>query len=150
MDDFSAQPGTANAYGLVGGAANAIAPRKRSLSSMTPTIVFKDGKPLMVTGSPGGSRIITTILQNLVNVIDYDMNIAEANSTPRFHHQWKPDVVYLEPNFNKDIQRSMEAQGYKIDKTRSTMGSVQSVMFKDGVFYGSSDPRRIGAASIGY
>lgn len=150
MDDFSAQPGTANAYGLVGGAANAIAPRKRSLSSMTPTIVFKDGKPMMVTGSPGGSRIITTVLQNLVNVIDFDMNIAEANATPRFHHQWKPDVVYLEPNFNKDIQRSMEAQGYKIDKTRSTMGSVQSVMFKDGVFYGSSDPRRIGAASIGY
>jgi len=150
MDDFSAQPGAANAYGLVGGAANAIAPGKRSLSSMTPTILFKDGKPMMATGSPGGSRIITAVLQNLVDVIDFDMNIAEANATPRFHHQWKPDVVYLEPNFNRDVQRALEAHGYVIDKSRSTMGSIQTVMVRDGIFYGSSDPRRIGAASIGY
>ena len=96
LDDFSAKPGVANAYGLIGGAANAVEPSKRPLSSMSPTIVLKDGKPFLVTGSPGGSRIITTTLQVIMNVIDHGMNIAEATFAPRIHHQWLPDELRVE------------------------------------------------------
>ena len=96
LDDFAAKPGAPNAYGLVGGDANAPGPGKRPLSSMTPTIVLKDGKPFLVTGSPGGSRIITTVLQVIVNVIDHSMTIAEAVAAPRLHHQWLPDEVLVE------------------------------------------------------
>ncbi len=96
LDDFAAKPGVPNAFGLVGATANAPAPRKRPLSSMTPTIVMKDGKPYLVTGSPGGSRIITTVLQIILNVLDHEMNVAEAVSAPRIHHQWLPDEVFAE------------------------------------------------------
>ncbi len=96
MDDFSSKPGTPNAYGLVGGQFNSIEPEKRMLSSMSPTIVLKDGKPFLTTGSPGGSRIITTILQILLNTLDFNMNIYEATSSPRFHHQWLPDNIFME------------------------------------------------------
>jgi gamma-glutamyltranspeptidase/glutathione hydrolase len=96
MDDFSAKPGVANAYGLVGGDANAVQAGKRPLSSMTPTLVLKDGKPVLVTGSPGGARIITTVLQQVVNHIDFGMNPAEAAATLRFHHQWTPDELRVE------------------------------------------------------
>ncbi|MFM8301327.1 MAG: gamma-glutamyltransferase [Gemmatimonadota bacterium] len=150
MDDFSAQAGTPNGYGLVGGDANAIAPGKRPLSSMTPTMIFKDGKPYIVTGSPGGSRIITTVLQQLINTIDYDMNIAEANAAPRIHHQWQPDLVYLEPGINKDTVDILKSMGHLIDDQRVTMGSVQTVMSKGGLFYGSADPRQPGAGAVGY
>jgi gamma-glutamyltranspeptidase/glutathione hydrolase len=147
MDDFVAKPGVPNAYGLLGGDANAIAAGKRPLSSMTPTIVFADGKPWFVTGSPGGSRIITTVLQMIVNVIDHGMNIAEATAAPRIHHQWFPDVLSLEPFISPDTVSLLRARGHEIQEARSTMGSVQAVAVRDGVFRGASDPRRPNAGS---
>ena len=106
MGDFSAKPGSANAYGLIGGEANAVEPLKQPLSSMTPTIVLKDGKPIIVTGSPGGSRIITTVLQIILNLIDHEMNIAEATQASRVHHQWYPDVLFYEKYFNLDTRKN--------------------------------------------
>jgi gamma-glutamyltranspeptidase/glutathione hydrolase len=150
MDDFSAKPGEPNGYGLVGGEANAIAPGKRALSSMTPAIVMKDGQPFLVTGSPGGSRIITTVMQIIMNVIDHDMNIAEATNATRIHHQWLPDQILIEPNLNLDTIRLLEAKGHKVTVSSSTMGSSQSIVYKDGYFYGAADPRRPGAAVIGF
>ena len=148
MDDFSAKPGTANAFGLIGREANAIEPGKRPLSSMTPTMIFKDGKPYVVTGSPGGSRIITTVLQVLVNVMDHNLNIAEATVKPRFHHQWLPDRIQLEPGHNVDSQRILEAMGHNIVPSQA-QGSVQSIMMRDGLFFGASDPRRPAAGAVG-
>ena len=98
MDDFSAKPGVRNAFGLIGGVANAVQAGKRPLSSMTPVMVFKDNKPWLISGSPGGSKIITSVLQVLLNVIDHKMNIAEATMAPRIHHQWQPDILNLEKN----------------------------------------------------
>nr|WP_210414185.1 gamma-glutamyltransferase [Luteithermobacter gelatinilyticus] len=147
MDDFSAKPGVPNAFGLLGGDANAIEPGKRPLSSMTPTIVLKDGKPYLVTGSPGGSRIISTVLQTLINVLVYDMNVAEAVSRPRMHHQWMPDILFVEPGFNPDTLHLLEKMGYTLRQT-STMGSVQSIQYRDGLFFGGSDPRRPGAGAV--
>lgn len=147
MDDFSAKPGIPNAYGLVGTDANQIEPRKRPLSSMTPTLVFKDGQPLLVTGSPGGSRIITTVLQTIVNVIDYDMNVAQAVHAPRFHHQWQPDVLYLEPGFSPDTQALLRQRGYQVQAVQ-TMGSAQSVMVGEDHFFGAADPRRPDARAV--
>src|SRR5262249_57822035 len=103
LDDFAAKPGAPNAFGLIGYDANAPGPRKRPLSSMTPTIVLKDGKPYIVTGSPGGSRIITAVLQVLLNVIDFRMPIADAIAEPRVHHQWWPDEVAVERGFSPDL-----------------------------------------------
>ena len=111
LDDFSAKPGVANAYGLIGGAANAVEPGKRPLSSMSPTIVLKDGKPFLVTGSPGGSRIITTTLQLIMNVIDHGMNLAEATYAPRIHHQWLPDELRAERGLSPDTIRPARADG---------------------------------------
>ena len=114
MDDFSAKPGVPNAYGLIGGDANAVEPGKRPLSSMSPTIVLKDGKVVLVTGSPGGSRIITTVLQIVMNVIDHGMNIAEASAAPRMHHQWLPDELRVEEGFSPDTIRLLEGMGYTV------------------------------------
>ncbi|RYV01205.1 gamma-glutamyltransferase [Shewanella sp. OPT22] len=150
MDDFSAKPGSPNGYGLVGGEANAIAPKKRALSSMTPAIVMKDGKPFLVTGSPGGSRIITTVMQVILNVIDHNMNIAEATHAVRIHHQWLPDQILVESRLNKDTIELLRAKGHKVVISKSSMGSTQSIMYKDGYFYGSADPRRPGAAALGF
>lgn len=147
MDDFSAKPGIPNAFGLIGGESNAIEPAKRPLSSMTPTFVFKDGKPYIVTGSPGGSRIITTVLQIILNVLVHDLNIEDATHTPRIHHQWYPDVLFMEPGHNMDVVRALESKGYKIRRTWS-MGSTQSIVYKDGLFFGSADPRRPNAGAI--
>lgn len=147
MDDFSSKPGTPNAFGLIGGEANSIQPTKRPLSSMTPTMIFKDNKPYVVVGSPGGSRIITTVLQVLVNIMDHDMNIAEAVHAPRVHHQWLPDSLELEPGFSPDTLKLLKTLGQKVAKGR-TMGSVQTIMYKDGYFYGVSDPRRPGAGTV--
>lgn len=147
MDDFSAKPGVANAYGLVGGEANAIQAFKRPLSSMTPTIVFKEGKPYLLTGSPGGSRIITTVLQILVNTLVYDMNIAEATAQPRIHHQWLPDVLMVEPGVNTDTLALLKKMGHQIRVGR-TMGSVQSILYSEGVFHGAADTRRPGALAV--
>ncbi len=116
MDDFSAKPGVANGYGLVGDGANAIAPGKRPLSSMAPTIVFKDGVPYLVTGSPGGGTIITVVLQELLNVLAFDMNVAEATAAPRIHHQWQPDIVISEPGVSDDTLRILEARGFILPK----------------------------------
>jgi gamma-glutamyltranspeptidase/glutathione hydrolase len=115
MDDFAAKPGTANMFGLVQGKANAIAPGKRPLSSMTPTIVLKGGKPLLVVGTPGGSRIITTVLEIIVNVIDHGMTVQEAVDAPRMHHQWLPDTVAGEPfAFSADTVDALTHMGYHV------------------------------------
>ncbi len=149
MDDFSAKPGVANAYGLIGGAANAVGAGKRPLSSMTPTIVFRDGEPWLATGSPGGSRIITTTLQVIMNVIDHGMNIAAAGAASRMHHQWRPDELRIEAGLGPDTVRLLEAKGHRVVRKRA-MGSTQSIMAVDGGFEGASDPRRPGALSLGY
>ena len=150
MDDFSAKPGTPNMYGLVGGDANAVQPAKRPLSSMSPTIVVKDGKTWLVTGSPGGSRIITTVLQMVVNSIDFGMNVAEATNAPRFHHQWLPDQLRVEKGFSPDTLRLLESKGQHV-KVMPAMGSTQSIMIgPDGTRYGASDPRSVDDLSAGY
>ena len=149
MDDFSAKPGAPNAYGLIGGAANAIEPGKRPLSSMTPTIVLRDGKAFLATGSPGGSRIITTTLQVIMNVVDHGMNIASATAASRIHHQWLPDKLRVEVGISNDTLELLKAMGHKI-KIGSAMGSTQTVMRIDRGFFGAADPRRAGALAQGY
>jgi len=141
MDDFSSKPGTPNGYGLLGSEANAIEGNKRPLSSMTPTIIFKNNEPYMVFGSPGGSRIITTVLQVALNVMDHDMNIAQAVHSPRIHHQWLPEVLMIESGFGPDTERLLKEKGYKLYPS-TTMGSVQAIMKEGDYFYGSADPRR--------
>lgn len=147
MDDFVSKPGVPNAFGLLGGEANSVAALKRPLSSMTPTIVFKDGEPWFATGSPGGSRIITAVLQMVVNVLDHGMNLAEASSAPRMHHQWFPDVLQLESGFSPDTIALLRQRGHNIQDSRFSMGSLQTAGFRDGVFRGASDPRRPNAGS---
>ena len=147
MDDFSSKPGAPNGFGLTGGEANAIQPTKRPLSSMTPTIILKEGKPYAVVGSPGGSRIITTVLQVVLNLLEHEMGIAEAVHAPRVHHQWLPDQLELEPGFSPDTIEILKSYGQNVKKGRA-MGSVQSIMYKDGYFYGVSDPRRPGAGTV--
>lgn len=149
MGDFSAKPGAPNAFGLIGGEANAVSPGKRPLSSMTPTIVLKDGNVKLVTGSPGGSRIISTVFQTIVNVIEFDMNIAEATHAMRIHHQWYPDILYYENTLSPDTKRLLIDKGHKL-QVRLAMGSTQSILLEDGVLYGSSDPRRPDATTKGY
>ena len=114
LDDFTAAPGASNAYGLVGFEANLPGPGKRPLSSMSPTIVLKGGKAVLVTGSPGGSRIISTVLQVIVNVLDYDMDVASAVAAPRLHHQWLPDEVRIERGFPDDVIAALKAKGHTI------------------------------------
>ena len=148
MDDFSAKPGVPNAYGLLGGEANAIEANKRPLSSMTPTIVFSRGKPYIATGTPGGSRIITTTLELISNVVDHGMNLAEATVAPRVHHQWFPDELRVESGISPDTIERLSALGHRVVRKRA-MGSVQSVMLRDGVYLGASDTRRVGALAAG-
>lgn len=151
MDDFAAKPGVPNAYGLIGGDANAVEPGKRPLSSMTPTLVMKDGEVFMVTGSPGGSRIITTTLQVIMNVIDHGMNIAEATVAPRIHHQWLPDQIRIEEGISPDTIALLEQRGHEVSE-QEVMGSTQSILVdKDaGLLFGASDPRRVDAATLGH
>jgi gamma-glutamyltranspeptidase/glutathione hydrolase len=149
MDDFSAKPGAPNTYGLVGGDYNAIAPEKRMLSSMTPTIVMKDGKPFLVTGSPGGSHIITTVLQVIINVIDHGMNIAAATNAVRIHHQWLPDELRVERGLNGDTIRLLTEKGHNV-VIEDAMGSAESIMRIGNFFYGASDPRTPSALTLGY
>jgi gamma-glutamyltranspeptidase/glutathione hydrolase len=149
LDDFAAKPGAPNAYGLVGGAANAPGPRKRPLSSMSPTIVLRDGRVFLVTGTPGGSRIITTVLQVILNVIDHQMNIAEAVAAPRIHHQWVPDIVFAERGLSPDTVRLLEARGHKII-TMATSGSANSIMVTPEGLAGAADPRQRGTWAEGY
>ena len=148
MDDFASKPGVMNAFGMLGGEANAIEAGKRPLSSMTPVIVFADGEPWFATGSPGGSRIITAVLQMIVNVIDHGMNLAEAADAPRMHHQWFPDSLSLEPGFSPDTIRLLQQRGHDVQQSQNSSGSTQSVEYRDGVFRGASDTRRPGAGSV--
>jgi gamma-glutamyltranspeptidase/glutathione hydrolase len=149
LDDFAAKPGAPNAYGLVGGDANAPGPGKRPLSSMTPTLVLKNGKPFLVTGSPGGSRIITTVLQIISNVIDRDMGIADAVAEPRLHHQWSPDEVVVERNFSSDLVRALAARGHHIVE-RMPGTSANSILVTPRGLIGAADHRTRGALAAGY
>jgi gamma-glutamyltranspeptidase/glutathione hydrolase len=158
MDDFTAKPGVPNDYQLIQGEANAIAPRKRPLSSMTPTIVMKDGKVLFAVGSPGGPTIINTVLQVIVNVVDFGMDIQEAISAPRFHHQWLPDEIYWEPyGINPDTRATLERMGHRFRHVAGTgstpgyIGDAHGVAIdpNTGMRMGASDPR-LGGAPVGY
>ena len=144
MDDFAAKPGFPNGYGLVQGEANAVSAGSRPLSSMTPTLVFRDGKPWIATGSPGGSRIITAVAHTLLNVMAFDMTLGMATSAPRIHHQWMPDLAMVEPGISPDTVSILEASKHKILRSNSTIGRVNSVQIEDGWFYGYADPRRPG------
>jgi gamma-glutamyltranspeptidase/glutathione hydrolase len=174
MDDFTAKPGTANMFGLIQGKRNAVAPGKRPLSSMSPTLVKKDGKTFLVLGSPGGSRIISIVVQGIVNVIDHGMNISEAVNAPRIHHQWLPDKVFAEPRaINRDTLERLEGAGHTITVQRS-WGAMEAIMvvpqtstnpespidsFADdttkgahrhpGTIYGVNDSRRPAGLAVG-
>ena len=150
LDDFAAAPGAANAYDLIGGDANAPGPSKRPLSSMSPTLVFRDGKVELVTGSPGGSRIITTVLQIIVNVIDHGLNVAEAENAPRAHDQLWPDELRIERGVSADTIRLLEAMGHKV-VVREAMGSANTIFrTPDGTLMGASDLRQRGTLAVGY
>jgi gamma-glutamyltranspeptidase/glutathione hydrolase len=153
MDDFSIKENTPNQYNVVGRAANAIEPGKRMLSSMSPTVVTKDGKPFLITGSPGGSTIITTVLQVILNTIDHGMPIDDAVSLPRFHHQWQPDAIFYDAyGLLPDTIKSLEGKGHKgFVKSRfgRGIGDANSILIRDGVISGIKDPRGEGAA-VGY
>ncbi len=152
MDDFSAKPGEPNQFGLLGSEGNSIQPGKRPLSSMTPTIVLKDDKPFIIIGSPGGSRIITTVLQVIMNCIDFGMNIAEAVSAPRIHHQWMPDEIFCEKfSFPKDVKTNLQKMGYKFEDANqkfTILGLAEGIMINNDnhIIFGASDPRGSGAA----
>ena len=148
LDDFTAAPGASNAYGLVGFEANLPGPGKRPLSSMSPTIVLKDGKPVLVTGSPGGSRIISTVLQVIVNVLDYDMDVASAVAAPRLHHQWLPDEVRIERGFPDDVIAALKAKGHTIVEPLGQT-SANSIAVTDHGLLGAPDPRTRGAEAAG-
>ena len=164
LDDFTAKPGASNAFGLIGYTANLPGPGKRPLSSMTPTIVLKDGKPFLITGSPGGSRIISAVLQVISNVIDFHMPVAEAVTAPRLHHQWQPDEVLAEPGFAPDLLDALKARGHKIVPARpATSANSIQVMTEDrqvitegrqfmteGHVVGAADTRTRGALAAGY
>ena len=144
MDDFSSKPGVPNMFGLIGAEANKIEPEKRMLSSMTPTIVEKNGNLYMVVGTPGGSTIITSVLQTILNVHEFDMGMQEAVNQPRFHHQWLPDVIKMEPNgFNEKVKKELQQLGYELDETNSpVIGKVDAILvLPNGKLEGGADPR---------
>jgi gamma-glutamyltranspeptidase/glutathione hydrolase len=149
LDDFAAKPEAPNAYGLTGFEANEPGPGKRPVSSMTPTIVLKDGKPFLVTGSPGGSRITTAVLQVIVNVIDRGMSIADAVAAPRVHDQWQPDQVFAEPAVPADVVAALQARGDKVVPQRP-FTSAESILVTPQGFVGAADPRSPGALAVGY
>ena len=150
LDDFAAKPGAPNAYGLLGGDANAPGPMKRPLSSMSPTLMFKDGKVVLATGSPGGARIITTVAQIILNVIDHGLNVAEAENAPRVHHQGFPDELRVEKGISADTVKLLEAMGYVV-KLREAMGSANSIArAPDGTLTGASDLRQRGTLAVGW
>ncbi len=148
MTDFSAKPGAPDGFGLLTGEANAVAPGKRPLSAMTPTILLKDGRVVLVTGSPGGSRIINAVMQNIVNVLTFGMNVASANHAPRIHHQWMPDVLHVETGHSPDTLELLRAWGHPV-QVGGTQGSVQSITYDGEKMYGAADPRRPDAGAVG-
>ncbi|MDA7744956.1 gamma-glutamyltransferase [bacterium] len=149
MDDFSAKPGSANGYGLIGGKANAIQPKKRPLSSMTPSILFdSNNNPILATGTPGGSTIITIVMQMILNTIEFNMGIAEATAAPRIHHQWLPDTVSYENGISIDSLNILSGMGHNISPKARVLGSTQSIASKSSFLEGSADSRRQGAAAL--
>jgi len=149
MDDFSSKPGVPNIFGLLGNEANAIEPKKRPLSSMTPTIVLKDKKPYLILGTPGGSTIITTVMQNILNVVLHNMNIKEAVSSPRVHSQWLPDVVYYEKyGLSSDVVENMKSRGHDMN-LRGDIGEANGIMINEKGYWGGADSRGENKA-IGY
>jgi gamma-glutamyltranspeptidase/glutathione hydrolase len=148
LDDFAAAPGAPNAFGLIGGSANAPGPGKRPLSSMTPTIVLKDGRPVLVTGAPGGGRIISTVLQVIVNDIDFGLPPAEAVGAPRVHHQWRPDEVVAEPSLPAATIRALEKRGHAV-RVGPPFGSAHSIAITPQGLVGVADPRASGSGAVG-
>jgi gamma-glutamyltranspeptidase/glutathione hydrolase len=150
MDDFASKPGVPNLYGLIQGPANAIGPAKRPLSSMTPTIVTRDGKLMLVLGSPGGATIITTVANVLLNFVDYGMNIQEAVNAPRFHNQWLPEATRIEKGVSPDTIKLLQGMGHKLDQ-RSYWGDAECLAIdgKTGERLGAPDGRNNGKA-VGY
>ncbi|MHC5024849.1 MAG: gamma-glutamyltransferase [Planctomycetota bacterium] len=149
MDDFSVAPDTPNAYGLVDTRGNnAVGPRKRPLSSMTPTVVVREGRPFMVSGSPGGPRIISTTLLTLVNVIDFDMNVQQAVAAPRFHHQWVPNKLFVEPAFDAEAIKGLRARGHDVEVGSRPWSAAEAIVldWERGVHLGGADPRTDGLA----
>ena len=147
MDDFSIKPGVPNMYGALGGDANAIAPGKRMLSSMTPTLVLKDKKPFMVVGTPGGTTITTSVFQSIVNVVDFDMNAEDAVDKPKFHHQWYPDTVYIEKGFSETAAQQLKIMGYKLEE-RGAIGRTELIkILPDGKREAAADIRGDDSAS---
>jgi gamma-glutamyltranspeptidase / glutathione hydrolase len=143
MDDFAAQPGSPNMFGLVQGEANAIKPGKRPLSSMTPTILTRDGKLFMVVGGPGGGRIITSVLQTILNVVDFGMNVQDAVDAPRFHHQWMPDKITMERGFSPDTVHLLQQRGHTVEVS-SAVARVFAVVLENGWLQGGADGRSYG------
>ena len=150
MGDFAARPGKPNLFGLVQGEANSIEGGKRPLSSMSPTIVLRDGAPWLATGSPGGSRIITTVLQTLLNAMAFDMNVATSGISARIHHQWLPDELLAESGISPDTVRLLEQMGHSVKLGGRTIGRTQSIMLEDGWLLGATDTRRPGGWVAGY
>jgi gamma-glutamyltranspeptidase / glutathione hydrolase len=149
MDDFSAKAGALNAYGLVGGDLNSVSAGARPLSSMTPTFVFRQGRLVMVTGSPGGSRIISTVLQVILNTLDFGMNLAEAVAAPRIHHQWRPDALLVETGLSPDTLKLLRDRGHKV-VVGSTSGSANSIQVTQEGLMGAADPRQRGTLAAGH
>ena len=148
MDDFSAAPGIPNQFGLLGAEANEIVPYKRPLSSMTPTIVMKDNELFFTTGSPGGSRIISAVLQSILNIIDFDMDLEQATFAKRIHHQWQPDILEIELSIENEMKNSLETMGYEIE-IKEPLTCVQTIMFDKDKYYGYGDFRRPDAFASG-
>jgi len=148
MDDFSAKPGMPNLFGLVQGETNSIAPGRRPLSSMVPTIVQKDGKPFLVLGAPGGSMIITAVLQVMLNVMDFGMNVQDAIDFPRIHHQWKPDTLGIERGVSPDTIALLKKAGYSIEDAKPiVIARVEAILLSDGWLQGGHDERGTGKVS---
>jgi gamma-glutamyltranspeptidase/glutathione hydrolase len=146
MDDFSLQPGIPNAFNLIGGEANAVAAGKRPLSSMCPTVVSKDGRPMLAVGAAGGPTIISQTLLAIVNSVDYHLDIAAALRSPRIHHQWRPDELRIETAVDASVREELVRRGHKLEPTRS-FGATQAVGRDDSSFTGTADPRNEGTAA---
>jgi gamma-glutamyltranspeptidase/glutathione hydrolase len=165
MDDFAAKPGAANMFGLVQGEGNTIRPGKRPLSSMTPTIILRDGKLFMTVGAPGGARIVNAVTEVFLNVVDFGMNVQDAVDAPRFHHQWQPDILFLEKGFSPDTIDLLKQRGFHPTTTEprpvgdspSTTGAerardvgvarVEAILIDAGWLQGGSDGRAVGKAA---
>lgn len=146
MDDFSAKPGASNAFGLLGTEANAIAPNKRMVSSMMPTIVLDNNKPYIIVGTPGGSTIITSVLQSILNIMEFDLSPEDAVNQPKFHHQWMPDVIYVEADFPMSVREELQNMGYTIQE-RGDIGRTELILINAEGIHAVADKRGDDSAS---